>query len=101
MILNMQKFGFLMLSLLFAFACASQAVEPQPKPETEFKLEGNKTQGGLLVGRTAPGTRVEYGEYTLRVSPEGVFIIGFGRDADLKQTIRLVKPGGESETHAI
>jgi murein DD-endopeptidase MepM/ murein hydrolase activator NlpD len=94
---------FLSLLLAFAFACATQApkLEAQAEPQTELKLEGHKTQGGLLIGRTAPGTRVEYGEYSLRVSPEGVFIIGFGRDAELKQTIKLLKPDGASETHVI
>ncbi len=87
--------------ILFAFACSSQAVEPQPKPATEFKLEGNKTQGGLLIGHVSPGTRVEYGEYTLSVSPDGIFIIGFGRNAELKQAIKLITPDGASEVHAI
>jgi murein DD-endopeptidase MepM/ murein hydrolase activator NlpD len=91
---------FILIPLLFAVACASQAVEPETKREP-LKLEGQKTQGGLVIGRTSPGARVEYGEYSLRVSPEGVFIIGFGRDAAAKQTIRLVQPDGMSETHSI
>jgi murein DD-endopeptidase MepM/ murein hydrolase activator NlpD len=91
---------FVAFLLLFAVACASQAVEPEPKREL-LKLEGQKTQGGLVIGRASPGARVEYGEYSLRVSPEGVFIIGFGRDAGAKQTIRLVQPDGMSETYNI
>jgi murein DD-endopeptidase MepM/ murein hydrolase activator NlpD len=83
------------------FACASQAVEPESRPAAEFRLEGNKTQGGLLIGRVSPGTRVEYGEYKLRVSPEGIFIIGFGRNAGLKQTIKLIDAGGDSRDHII
>lgn len=85
----------LLFFTLLAFAFVSQAAEPG------LKLEGHKTQGGLLIGHTVPGARVEYGEYSLRVSPEGLFIIGFGRDAELKQSIRLVKPDGASETHNI
>jgi murein DD-endopeptidase MepM/ murein hydrolase activator NlpD len=102
MILNMHRFSVLaFLPILSAFACASQAVEPKPQPATEFKLEGNKTQGGLLIGRVGPGVRVAYGEYTLRVSPDGIFIIGFGRDAELKQTIKLLNPDGTSEVQTI
>jgi murein DD-endopeptidase MepM/ murein hydrolase activator NlpD len=87
--------SFLLAPTLFALACAAQASPP------ELQLEGNKTQGGLLIGRTIPGTRVEYGEYSVRVSPEGVFIIGFDRDAELKQTFKLLKPDGTGETHTI
>lgn len=101
-ILNMRKLGFLALPLLFAaaLASASQAMEPESGREP-LKLEGHKTQGGLVIGRTVPGARIEYGEYSLRVSPEGVFIIGFGRDAELKQSIRLLTPDGASQTHTI
>ncbi|HEX5057285.1 MAG TPA: M23 family metallopeptidase [Gammaproteobacteria bacterium] len=95
-----------LLPLLLSVACASPALETPvmekiPGPESRLMLEGHLTQGGLLIGRTVPGARVEYGEYTPRVSPEGVFIVGFGRDAELKQSIRLVGPDGKSETHVI
>jgi murein DD-endopeptidase MepM/ murein hydrolase activator NlpD len=93
--------SFILLAALSVLSCASQAVEPQPEPATEFRLEGNKTQGGLLIGRVSPGSRVEYGEYTLRVSPEGVFIIGFGRNAELKQAIKLTDAGGNSRDYII
>jgi murein DD-endopeptidase MepM/ murein hydrolase activator NlpD len=85
----------LLAPTLFALACATQAVQP------ELQLEGHKTQGGLLIGRTTPGTRIEYGENSVRVSPEGVFIIGFDRDAELKQTFRLLRPDGTGEAHTI
>lgn len=37
-------------------------------------------QGGLVVGRAAPGTRLALDGRTLRVSPAGDFAFGFGRD---------------------
>ncbi|HEY3487001.1 MAG TPA: hypothetical protein VGL10_02945, partial [Gammaproteobacteria bacterium] len=90
--LNMSKFALLLLLLQPVIACAEQ---PQPQP-VQLELKGNKTQGGLLIGYTDPGARVQYGEYSLRVSPEGIFIIGFGRDAELKQNITLLRADGAS-----
>ena len=86
-----------LLPILLSVACVSRALETSA-PESRLELEGHKTQGGLLIGHTVPGTRLEYGERTLHVSPDGVFIIGFGRDAELKQSIRLAGPDGKSET---
>lgn len=37
-------------------------------------------QGGLVVGRAAPGARLALDGRTLRVSPAGDFAFGFGRD---------------------
>jgi len=38
------------------------------------------TQGGLVVGRVAPGTRLALDGRALRVSPDGDYAYGFGRD---------------------
>ncbi len=43
-------------------------------------LTGNFVQGGLVHGRAEPGTRVEFDGRAVRVSEDGIFIIGFGRD---------------------
>ena len=37
-------------------------------------------QGALLIGRAAPGTRMALEGQAVRVSPEGSFALGFGRD---------------------
>ena len=54
-------------------------------------LDGNFIQGGLVVGRVDPGATVEYDGRKLRVSPEGDFLFGFGRDAPptAKLTVRM------------
>ncbi len=43
-------------------------------------LTGNLVQGGLVQGRVAAGTRVEFLGRAVRVDSNGAFIIGFGRD---------------------
>lgn len=46
----------------------------------EPMLEGDLVQGSLVQGRVPPGSKVEFDGKPVRVSPQGVFIIGFGRD---------------------
>jgi murein DD-endopeptidase MepM/ murein hydrolase activator NlpD len=70
-------------------------------PIQALQWQGDKTQGALLIGRVAPGTQVQYADFKIPVSPEGVFLIGFGREAELKQNIKLTKPDGGTETHSI
>jgi murein DD-endopeptidase MepM/ murein hydrolase activator NlpD len=70
-------------------------------PLQALQWQGDKTQGALLIGRVAPGTQVQYADLKIPVSPEGVFLIGFGREAELKQNIKLIKPDGGTEAHSI
>lgn len=60
-------------------------------------LEGPSVQGGLLVGRTAPGARVIMDGESLRVSPEGVFLVGFGRDHPPESKLQIIHPDGHKE----
>ena len=60
-------------------------------------LEGAFSQGGLVQGRTDPAARVELDGRPVRVSPEGLFLIGFGRDAPAESTLRVTYPDGRVE----
>ncbi|MFQ5765707.1 MAG: M23 family metallopeptidase [Rhodospirillales bacterium] len=57
-------------------------------------LEGPLVQGGLVVGRTEPGTQVAVDGRRVRVSAEGAFLIGFGRDAGPLVSLRIQHPDG-------
>lgn len=48
---------------------------------SELHLEGDLVQGGLVRGQVAPGSAVTFDGRALRVSPDGWFVFGFGRDA--------------------
>jgi len=63
----------------------------------ELSLEGNFVQGGLLEGKAPPGSRVEVDGEPVRVSPEGNFLVGFGRDAPERSRVRVSYPNGGSE----
>ncbi len=59
------------------------------------ELRGSFTQGGLLIGKTAPQSRVIFDGDSIRVSSDGDFLIGFGRDAKLDWTLVIKQPDGQ------
>ena len=63
----------------------------------EVSLEGNQTQGGLVFGMTEPGSRVVLDGKTLGLSGDGLFLIGFGRDAAKEATLSITGPDGKTD----
>jgi murein DD-endopeptidase MepM/ murein hydrolase activator NlpD len=66
----------------------------------DVAFTGQFTQGGLVQGRVPPGTKVSLDGRDLRVGPDGVFLIGFGREAQ-RATLALTYADGRSETRAL
>lgn len=64
-------------------------------PAAAFEIAGNAVQGGMMTGRTAPGTEVRVDGEPIRVSPDGRFVFGFGRDHDGSAELTV---GGETRT---
>ncbi len=64
-------------------------------------LDGRAVQGGLVVGRTDPGTAVKFQGKPIRVSPEGIFVIGFHRDAKPTVSVELQFPDGTRRTESL
>jgi len=58
-------------------------------------LQGNFTQGGLLFGKTVPGATVLIDGREIRVSDNGDFLVGFGRDAKLQWQLTVQHPDGQ------
>ncbi len=71
--------------------------------DTAYALEinGELTQGGLVTSRVDPGTKVTVGKRQIRVSPEGFFLLGFGRDAPAKISLRVLHPSGVQENKTL
>jgi len=65
-----------------------------PAAGQALELEGDPVQGGLMFGRTAPGSAVSLDGQDVMVSAEGRFVIGFGRDEKGPQTLQVVAPDG-------
>ncbi|WP_227010140.1 M23 family metallopeptidase [Pelagibius marinus] len=81
----MSALSLLLGSLLLA-ATAAQAAE--------LTLEGQFTQGGLVFGKTVPGATASLDGEVLRLTPDGRFIFGFGRDHAPRATLTVTEPGG-------
>lgn len=79
-----------LLSALIFLAGISAAVAAEPP----LRLDGPLAQGGLVVGTTLAGGRVSLDGRPVRVSPDGMFLIGFGRDAGLEAILRITGPDG-------
>jgi murein DD-endopeptidase MepM/ murein hydrolase activator NlpD len=54
-----------------------------------------------VLGRAAPGTRLALDGRAVRVSPEGLFAFGFGRDHGPASTLQVTEPGGRAEARQV
>ena len=78
-----------MHSLLFIlFACLSSTV-------AALELAGEMQQGGLVIGRVGPGSVVLLDQQVIKVSEQGVFVIGFGRDAKASAELMVENASGD------
>lgn len=84
---------------LFAFLAAMLAAAAVSAGN--LTLDGRMVQGGMVVGRTDPGTVVKFQGKPIRVSSEGVFVIGFHRDAKPKASVELQFPDGSRRTESL
>jgi murein DD-endopeptidase MepM/ murein hydrolase activator NlpD len=83
------------LSVLPALLVTLAAVASGPVVE----LSGEAIQGGLIVGRAATGSaRVELDGRAVPVGRDGLFLLGFGRDAAPEAVLRVVGANGVLET---
>lgn len=63
-----------------------------------FSLTGKATQGGLLIGKTKPNSRVRANGVDLQLAANGAFLIGFGRDYDSSVVEVVVTAPDQSAT---
>lgn len=72
-----------------------------PPPAAALELEGRFAQGGLVIGRAGPGAAVAVDGRNVRVSPEGLFLLGLGRDAKPRVEVQATLPDGSVSTRVI
>jgi len=63
-------------------------------------LPAGIAQGSLITGRADPGTRLTFEGRAVRVSPQGVFALGLGRDAGPRAVLGIAHPDGAREERA-
>ncbi len=62
-----------------------------------LELQGQPVQGGLVQGRTDPSAEVSFDGQPVRISKDGVFLIGFGRDAPTQAKLVATFTDGSRE----
>ena len=67
----------------------------------ELELTGELVQGGVVRGRVAPESAVWLNGRLLRVTPDGWFVVGFGRDAPRSAELSVRAPSGEQRRHVL
>lgn len=87
----MQRF---ILGAIITFLCL-------PIPAQALTLEGHLVQGGMAIGKVDPAASVQFHGKAVRVSPGGLFVIGFSRDAEAESVIELRQPSGMVEKHPV
>ncbi|ORE88583.1 peptidase M23 [Oceanococcus atlanticus] len=78
------RLATLCLLWLASLAAAAEPVE----------LRGPLMQGGLIIGQAPAGSQVRLDGQALRVSPQGNFVFGLGRDHPAQIDLRVVLPDG-------
>ena len=66
-----------------------------PASATRLELKGDFVQGGLVLGRTDPATKISLDGRPVAVTPDGRFVMGFGRDALETATFQSVAADGK------
>lgn len=80
--------GLYLILLLFSLSAAAS---------DRFSLGGKAIQGGLLFGKTEPGTRVAVAGEPVQVSAAGDFLVGLQRDEKSPVQLRLSYVDGSVE----
>jgi len=80
------------LAVGLGLVCASA----WPSWSHETSLSGELVQGALIQGKTPPGTKLTVGGRRIRVSSNGNFVFGLGRDAPKRVELRAVYGDGRT-----
>jgi murein DD-endopeptidase MepM/ murein hydrolase activator NlpD len=89
----MRIVAFLLLALVL--------ILPRSAAADEIELKGNFIQGGLVTGKAPPGSRVTFEGRAMRVTTDGVFLVGFGREAGPQARLEVRLPDGRIEKRAL
>ena len=81
----------LVLAILLAVLAGPAAAHDR------LTLDGELVQGGLVLGIAEPGAKVTFNGRQVRVSDDGGFLIGFGRDAKKAARLEIVWPDGKRD----
>jgi len=87
--------------LLAATIAVSMIILAPPATAGKLALDGPLIQGGLVEGHTEPGARVTLDGRPLELTPDGVFLFGFGRDDTGPVTLVVHHPDGATDKRVL
>lgn len=87
---------YFLLPLMLMLLLAGRALAGEP-----LVLDGDFVQGGLVHGKVPPGSKVRIGMREVRLTDEGGFVFGFGRDITDPVTVNVDLPGGQSLSRTV
>jgi len=67
----------------------------------DIDLKGNFTQGGMAIGRAAPGSKVSFEGSDMPVAADGTFVLGFTREAPQTATLIVTAPNGAEQRRTL
>mgnify|MGYP003630400899 CR=1 FL=1 len=82
-----------LFSILSFLACSVNA--------SDLHLKGELTQGSLIRGLVPEGSKVWLNDAPLKISPEGYFAFGFGRDAKLTHQLKWLDNQGTEHSQPL
>lgn len=83
--------AFILSALLSGLFCSSSVAETRQLTHN-VELVGTFSQGGMVIGKCSPACGVYLNNQNVRVSRQGDFVFGFGRDAETSQRLRISRP---------
>ncbi len=92
---------FIFYLLLILFKSFDVSAEDTFSPDESVTFEGDFIQGGLVTGKTQPGSRVYFDNKLINLSAEGDFIIGFNRDEPATVLFKIKLPDGKVESRQL
>lgn len=66
-----------------------------------YSLNGQLKQGGLIFGTVTPGSLVQLDAQDIKVSKDGLFLLGFGREAKPNSHLNITYPDGTQASETL
>ncbi len=82
------------LTIIFCTLLQWTVASAADEPSAGYSLDGKLVQGGMVIGRAQPGSKVTQDGQAVRISKDGVFLLGFTRDAPETSALEIRSADG-------
>ncbi|WP_421782873.1 M23 family metallopeptidase [Kiloniella litopenaei] len=90
---------FCCLFLIFTLALSGTLSVPSSGfAEDNVSLQGKFIQGGIIIGKAPGGSKIFLNQEAIKLSQQGDFVFGFGRDAEGIVELSIQTPDGKTQT---